>query len=387
MVVEPEVCEACGVGGLGVEIEQIAWGCWFTEGPVGHPNGEFLICSDVSANARRRWNPGDGYQRLGARPIHKANGMTLDAERCLIVCEHEESNITSAPALGGFRRPPPNHQPSLATARSLDNARPEEYMGIEGKVAVVTGGAGGIGRGIAQCLLQAGARVVVASRTTADLEETRRLLSPFGDITTKVCDVSDSSAVGALMEHSLARFGALDILACSHGVHHPGHSILDHAAEAWHQTIAVNLTGTFLCGQAAARAMVERGCKGRIINVSSTAALASVANECAYDASKGGVQALTRAMSLDLAEYGITVNAVAPGFIKTRMIRSPDPEAVGPVVNPLGRLGAPEDVGTAVVWLADPQSSYVTGTTLVVDGGQHASLGFGAKIDTSSLRR
>jgi NAD(P)-dependent dehydrogenase (short-subunit alcohol dehydrogenase family) len=249
-------------------------------------------------------------------------------------------------------------------------------MALAGKTALVTGGGRGIGRGIAEALLDAGARVTVASRTEADLDETVHELSSHGEITGKTCDVSDVASVSELVDHVLERHNTIDILVCSHGVLNAGHSILDFPVDLWEETIAINLTGVFLCSQAAARAMVDQSRGGRIINISSTAALASVPHEAAYDASKGGVQALTRTMALDLAPYAITVNAIAPAWVRSPMVPAQYlTEEYARVCNPMGRLGEPADVGGAVLWLADPATSYVTGTTIVVDGGQYAALG------------
>ena len=249
-------------------------------------------------------------------------------------------------------------------------------MGIEKRVAIVTGGGRGIGRGIAEHFLAAGARVVVASRTESDLTATERALSTLGALETVCCDVSDSEQVAGLVERAIGRFGALDILVCCHGVHEGVHSVLEYPIERWDEIQVINVRGTFLCIQAAARAMVDRGCAGRIINITSTAALASVAHESAYDTSKGAVQAMTRAVALDLAPFGITVNAIAPGWIETPML----PEAIRAeyigVINPLKRFGRPADIAAAAAWLADPESGYVTGSTVVIDGGQSAALGF-----------
>ena len=252
-------------------------------------------------------------------------------------------------------------------------------MGLEGKAVLITGGARGIGRGIAAHFLDLGARVAVAARTESDLADTATLLGSLGEFAAHRCDVSDPEAVSSLVADVVAAFDGLDVLVCSHGVHQGEHSVLSYPLEQWDEVMAINVRGTFLCGAAAARAMVEKDRPGRIINISSTAALASVRHEAAYDTSKGAVQAMTRAFALDLAPFGITVNAIAPGWIATPMLPEAIRDAYVGVINPMRRFGDPADVAGAAAWLADPATSYVTGSTIIVDGGQFAALGFAAQ--------
>jgi NAD(P)-dependent dehydrogenase (short-subunit alcohol dehydrogenase family) len=227
---------------------------------------------------------------------------------------------------------------------------------------------------VAKSLLGAGAQVVVAGRSVEPLLETVELLAEHGPISHRACDVSDSASVRSLFEETLSTHGAVDILVSSHGVLNAGTPVLDYPEDLWDETIAINLKGTFLAGQAAARVMVSQGCEGRIINIGSIVAFASAPDEPAYDASKGGVEALTRAMALDLARYSITVNSVAPGWIRTPLIEPAMSPEVERTCNPLKRFGEPEHVGHTVVWLADPATSQITGTTVFVDGGQRAAL-------------
>src|SRR5262249_6654910 len=152
-------------------------------------------------------------------------------------------------------------------------------------------------------------KVMLASRTATDVEQAVEALE--GDVAGHPCDVSDETAVQSLVAATVDRFGALDVLICSHGIYPAQTSVLEYPVERFDETIAINLRGTFLCAREAARAMVARDAPGRIVFISSTAGVASVPNESAYDTSKGGVHALTRALALDLAPHAITVNSIA----------------------------------------------------------------------------
>ena len=248
---------------------------------------------------------------------------------------------------------------------------------LVGKVAIVTGGGRGIGRGIARRLVELGAAVVVASRTAADVEETRSQISSLGSIEGTPCDVSDRDAAKALIRDVRARHGALDILVCSHGVYDADSPFLDLSEEQWDRTIGTNLNGNFVLAQATARSMVADGRPGRIVFISSINGLASEPGCSDYNTSKAGLHGFARSIAYDLAPHGITVNVVAPGWVRSPMSAPYLSEEVlsgRQRFNMTGRVGEPEDIAGAVGWLVDPSSSYVTGTVIPVDGGQSAML-------------
>jgi NAD(P)-dependent dehydrogenase (short-subunit alcohol dehydrogenase family) len=248
---------------------------------------------------------------------------------------------------------------------------------LDGEVAIVTGAGRGIGREVARVLADQGASVVVASRTAAELDELTAELTARGrQVAAHPCDVSEAAAARSLVSWTFERFGAPDILVCSHGVG-AERPFLELTEPQWDETLAINLKGCFLVGQATARAMVATGRPGRIVFVSATNALASEPHVTDYDASKAGLHGLTRSMALELGPRRITVNAVAPGWVRTRMLEpflSDDLMSGRQVVNPTGRIGEPIDIAHAVAWLVHPSSSFVNGAVVVVDGGQSAML-------------
>ncbi len=246
-----------------------------------------------------------------------------------------------------------------------------------GRVAIVTGGGRGIGRGIARRLVEMGATVVVTSRTAADVEETCAGLRDLGTVDPAPCDVSDRDAAKRLVAGTRERHGSLDILVCSHGVYDADTPFLDMSEEHWDRTLGINLDGNFILAQAAARTMVADGTAGRIIFISSINGLAAEPSCCDYNTSKAGLHGFARSIAYDLAPHGITVNVVAPGWVRSPMSApylSEDVLSGRQRFNMTGRVGEPEDIAGAVAWLADPSSSYVTGTVIPVDGGQAAML-------------
>ena len=246
---------------------------------------------------------------------------------------------------------------------------------MDGRVAVVTGGARGIGAATAAALAGAGARVVIADvEREAGRATARDLRCEFVE-----ADVSRAPDVDALMRAAAERLGGLDVLVNNAGIV-LARSTLDTSEEEWDRVLAVNLKGAWLCARAAAPLMARRG-GGSIVNVASNAGLVGFPNAAAYCASKGGLVHLTRAMALDLAPLGIRVNAVCPGHTRTPMAESfvaaqADPEAfladfVGRQ-HPLGRMAEPEEIARSIRFLASDDASFVTGAVLPTDGGYTA---------------
>jgi glucose 1-dehydrogenase len=244
---------------------------------------------------------------------------------------------------------------------------------VEGKVALVAGAGGGIGGAGAEGLAREGAAVVCADIDSAAAQAAaRRIRAAGGRASAIALDVRDRSAVDAAMAATAREFGRLDVLLDCAGVSHGG-SFLDLDYSEWERVIAVNLTGMFHLGQQAARQMVRQGAGGSIINVTSQLAEVARPERAAYVASKGGGRSLTHAMALELAPHGIRVNAIAPGPTLTGLTRASyaDPERRRATIAqiPLGRLGEPEDIVGAILYLASDESRWVTGSTVTVDGG------------------
>jgi len=249
---------------------------------------------------------------------------------------------------------------------------------VEGKVALVAGAGGGIGGAGAEALAREGAEVFCTDVDATTAEATaERIRASGGRAASQGLDVRDREAVDDAVAACVRAFGQLDILLDCAGISHRG-NFLDLHAATWERIIAVNLTGMFHLGQAAARQMVRQGASavgegGSIINVTSQLAEVARPERAAYVASKGGGRSLTHAMAVDLAAHGIRVNAIAPGPTLTGLTRASytDPEArrATEALIPLGRLGRPEDLVGAVLFLASDESRWVTGSTLTVDGG------------------
>src|SRR5271169_762763 len=244
---------------------------------------------------------------------------------------------------------------------------------IEGKVALVAGAGGGIGGAGAEGLAREGSAVVCADIDAAAAEATAaRIRAAGGRVIAMALDVRGRSAVDDAVAETVREFGRLDVLLDSAGVSHGG-SFLDLGHGEWERVIAVNLSGMFHLGQAAARQMVRQGGGGSIINVTSQLAEVARPERAAYVASKGGGRSLTHAMALELAPHGIRVNAIAPGPTLTGLTRTSyaDAERRRATIAqiPLGRLGEPEDIVGAILFLASDEARWVTGSTVTVDGG------------------
>jgi NAD(P)-dependent dehydrogenase (short-subunit alcohol dehydrogenase family) len=255
-------------------------------------------------------------------------------------------------------------------------------MLLKDRVAVITGGGSGIGRAIALRFAAEGARVVVAGQTEAKLEETVALVREGGGEAAAVrCDIADVGQVKDLVRATVERYGRLDILV-NNAAKNRGEPIPETVAEMpedwWAANLDVNLTGHYYCSKYALQRMLEQG-GGVIVNVASTNGLTGNWNQAAYIAAKHGMVGLTKSMALDYARKGIRVNAVCPGFTETEranrhmaMNRPPGAKERALETIPLGRIGLPEEVAAAALFLASDESSYITGVALPVDGGNAA---------------
>jgi NAD(P)-dependent dehydrogenase (short-subunit alcohol dehydrogenase family) len=247
---------------------------------------------------------------------------------------------------------------------------------LSGKIALVTGATRGIGKGIAECMAEAGAHVIVSGRDPEVAEAVAKELRDAGGlVSAHTADLADEAQVGALIPRVLEQHGGLDILVNNAGIDEE-RPALDYPLDSWRRIIQLNLEVPFRLSQAAAPHFLAKGA-GVIINISSVFGLVGAATECAYASAKHGLTGLTKVLALEWSSKGIRVNAIAPGLIQTDMTRSiwqadNAARAIKKFI-PQGRIGLPRDIGGAAVFLASDAASFIQGETLAVDGGVVAS--------------
>src|SRR5579863_1168224 len=248
---------------------------------------------------------------------------------------------------------------------------------LEGKVGLVTGGTSGIGRETAVLFAKAGAKVVVAGRRELEGEETVELIRAAGSDGLFVkTDVSKASQVEALVQKVVEKFGRLDVAFNNAGVEGVWVPIIQQSEEDWDRTIDINLKGVWLCLKYEIQQMLKQGGGGAIVNMASIAGLIGSAGAATYSASKHGVMGLTKAAALETARSGIRINVVCPAVIETpmaeRIFGAPEMQKFALGLHPIGRFGTPMEVGEAVVWMCSDRASFMTGQSLVLDGGMLA---------------
>jgi NAD(P)-dependent dehydrogenase (short-subunit alcohol dehydrogenase family) len=245
---------------------------------------------------------------------------------------------------------------------------------LQGKVGLVTGGTSGIGRETAVLFAKAGAKVVVAGRREQEGKETIELIhAAGGDGLFVKTDVSKTVEVEVLVQKAVEKFGCLDIAFNNAGIEGVWAPIVRQTEEDWDRTISINLKGVWLCLKYEIRQMLAQGGGGAIVNMGSVTGLIGSVGAAAYSASKHGVIGLTKSAALENAKSGIRINAVCPGFTETpmadRIFRVPQIQKHIVGCHPIGRLGRPTEIAEAVLWMCSDRASFMTGESLVLDGG------------------
>lgn len=254
---------------------------------------------------------------------------------------------------------------------------------LKDKVALITGGGGGLGKAMCLAFAQAGADIIVTDIRVESMNEVAKEVIQLGRKSVGIlCDVTKSFEVNQMVDQAISEFGHLDILVNNAGIVREQQSkpIWDITDHEWHVGIDTNLTGTFFCTRAIAKHMIERR-RGVVINLASGAGIRGISNQFMYCCAKAGVILLTQSLALTWATYGIRVNAIAPGTIRT--FRSQEEYQKRSRFVPMGRVGEPEDISPLAIYLASDDSSYITGQVFIVDGGSMAG-GF-APIDYAPL--
>ncbi|WP_135301871.1 SDR family NAD(P)-dependent oxidoreductase [Haloarcula amylovorans] len=252
-----------------------------------------------------------------------------------------------------------------------------ERFSLDGETAIVTGAAQGLGREMADALAEMGADVAIADVNLEKAERTAAELDGETDVVAVEVDVTDEASVEAMVEDVTDRLGPIDVLVNNAGI------VENSAAEetdidSWRRVVAVNLDGVFLCAKHVGQQMLERG-EGRIVNISSMSGfdVNVPQKQASYNTTKAGVRMLTQSLAVEWGDRGVRVNAIAPGYMRTDLVdevlaANPDMEETWLENTPLGRLGQPEELRDLVVYLASDASSYMTGTTVNIDGGYTA---------------